>query len=425
MTKEGYFVKSLEPEGLKHGVLGQEQFGYLEGVTNADAVALRVADDKTAKHIYDQIAAYPAIRPFDFLLTNAPGLDDTYWNYGNTTGKGMEGIHEFGCWVNGGAWGTVEGRALLMYYRLGKFEDICRSTIRAMKWAKDFRMDAPFTQLGENTDNNWFEKGRWLHGKGIAVMVDNFAIPAATIRGLFDFEYQSDRLILRPRIPGSITRYSQKQPVRFGDKKIFISCLNGGPKVESVKVNGKDRRVDRRDRVDLLFDELPMNTEVEITTTGGWPRENTKPDYPDLPALVSQSGSKKEEHVELPGSLQVPYEILQRMSELLKDKEGMEFDKAFVEAAIKSVQAYRERVALDAGQGYYRDMTPGRKEAVLQFYEQTALSMYKGFANRMERYTGKGSPLQKEMAAVFKEMIAAGHSCDKNNRETEKSLKAD
>ena len=74
LTPEGYFVKSIEPGGIKHGVLGQEQFGYLEGVANADAVALRVVDDKTAESIYKQIAAFPEIRPFDFLLTNAPGL---------------------------------------------------------------------------------------------------------------------------------------------------------------------------------------------------------------------------------------------------------------------------------------------------------------------------------------------------------------
>jgi len=79
LAPAGYFVKSIEPSGVKHGVLGQDRFGYLEGVANADAVALRVADQPTAEAIYRQIAAFPAIRPFDWLLTNAPGLDDTYW----------------------------------------------------------------------------------------------------------------------------------------------------------------------------------------------------------------------------------------------------------------------------------------------------------------------------------------------------------
>ena len=38
LTPAGYFVKSIEPGGMKHGVVGQEKFGYLEGVANADAV---------------------------------------------------------------------------------------------------------------------------------------------------------------------------------------------------------------------------------------------------------------------------------------------------------------------------------------------------------------------------------------------------
>ncbi|MCX6926863.1 MAG: hypothetical protein NT154_27205, partial [Verrucomicrobia bacterium] len=133
LAPAGYFVKSVEPGGVKHGVLGQKQFGYFEGVANADAVAFRVADDQTAGSIYKQIAAFPPIRPFDFLLTSAPGLDDTYWGWGRSTGPGLEGIQQFGDWVNGGAWATVEGRAILMYYRLGKFEDVRRSATRAMK----------------------------------------------------------------------------------------------------------------------------------------------------------------------------------------------------------------------------------------------------------------------------------------------------
>ncbi len=206
----GYFVKSIEPNGTKHGVLGQKEFAYFEGVANSDAVALRVDDDEKTKSIYRQIKEYPPIRPFDFLLTNAPGLDDTYKAWGKTSGDGLGGFWKFGDWVNGGAWGTVEGRAILMYYRMGKFEDVRRSAVRAMKWAKDFRMDAPWSQQGANTDNPWSDSGKH-HVNGIAVMVDNFAIPAATIRGLFDYDYRSNRLIIRPRIPGSITLYTQKE----------------------------------------------------------------------------------------------------------------------------------------------------------------------------------------------------------------------
>ena len=102
-------------------------------------------------------------------------------------------------------------------------------------------------------------------------MVDNFAIPAATIRGLFDYEYRSDRLILRPRVPGSIAEYVQKHPVRFGEKTLYLTCRNGGPKIKSVTVNGKPAKTESPDAVNyFLYDDLPMQAKIEIVTEGGW-----------------------------------------------------------------------------------------------------------------------------------------------------------
>ena len=401
LTPAGYFVKSIEPSGTKHGVLGQEQFAYLEGVANADAVALRVVDDKASEKIYNQIAAFPAIRPFDFLLTNAPGLDDTYPSWGSATGPGLKGFWKFGDWVNGGVWGTVEGRAILMYYRLGKFEDIRRSAVRAMKWAKDFRMDAPWSQMGENSSNPWSDTGKFRVG-GVAVMVDNFAIPAATIRGLFDCDYRSDRLILRPRIPGTITHYTQKVPIRFGEKKLFLSCVNGGPNVRSVKINGKEIKSRSTDEVILLYNDLPAEAKIEIITEGGWPKETTTTTYPAVPALIPGKDTKAIVSSELPESLKKPYNVLSSMNKLLVKEPGAEDERAFVVAAMKSCEDYLTRVAMDPGPGYYRPITNERKDGINKFYEQAALSMYNGFANRMAGYAEKGDAGQKHLADLFR-----------------------
>jgi hypothetical protein len=395
LTPAGYFVKSIEPGGVKHGVAGQKEFGYLEGVVNADAAGLRVVDDHTAESIYKEIAAFPEIRPFDFLLANAPGLDDTYWNWGNTTGSGMEGFHQFGDWVNGGVWSTVEGRAILMYYRLGQFEDIRRSATRAMKWAKDFRMDSPWSQRGENTHNVWYD------AKDVAVTVDNYAIPAATVRGLFDYEYRSDRLILRPRVPGCITQYSQKEPVRFGAKSLYLSCRNGGPKVKSVRVNGKAMRVKSPEEVVLMYDELPAEAKIEITTKGGWPGDTSTSVYPVIPALVSEKDTEAPAPAELPESLKTPFAVLRAMSKLLAGQPGADYERAFVSAAMNSCEAYRVRATMDPGPGYYRPITAQRKTAINAFYEQAALGMYNGFAKRMAVYAEKGDARQKRLAAFF------------------------
>jgi len=403
LTNKGYFVKSVEPDGTKHGVLGQKQFGYLEGVANADAVALRVADAKTAENIYNQIASFKSIRPFDFLLTNAPGLDDTYGGWGRTSGEGLGGFWKFGDWVNGGAWGTVEGRAILMYYRLGKFEDIRRSAVRAMKWAKDFRMDAPWSQQGENSHNPWSDSGKFRVG-GVAVMVDNFAIPAATIRGLFDYDYRSDKLILRPRIPGTITQYSQKQPVRFGEKKLYLSCTNDGPNIKSVTINGKTVPAGSANEVVLRYDDLPAVSKIEITTEGGWPSEQATVAYPMVPELLQVEKEYETDDVKLPQSLQTPYKELLLMQSRLEKNSGTNYDLAFINETIKSMVNCSIRSLIDPGKGYYRSITPERKMGIDDFYEQAALTMYKGFVQRMEKYAKNGNNEQKSIAAAFYEI---------------------
>jgi hypothetical protein len=402
MTSGGYFAKSVEPGGTKHGVLGQEHFGYLEGVANADAVALRVVDEKTAQSIYNTIAKYPDIRPFDFLMTNAPGLDDTYWKGGSMPGEGPEEFRQYGQWVNGGVWGTVEGRAILMYYRLGKFEDIRRSATRAMKWAKDFRMDAPWCQRGENTRNLWSDVGKYQVG-GISVMIDNFAIPAATIRGLFDYEYQFDRLVLRPRIPGSITYYAQKQPIRFGEKKIYLSCRNRGPEVKSVTLNGAAMTIATPGEVVLMYSEIPANAEIEITTGGGWPESASTAGYPLVPALVPGRGTQAPAPGGLADSLKKPYDVLLTMNGLLADEPDAEYERSFVNAAIQSFDNCVVRARVDPGPGYYRRLEGERRGNVVKFYERAALGMYDGFAKRMAGYAGKGDARQKRLAALFTE----------------------
>jgi hypothetical protein len=402
LTPAGYFVKSVEPGGIKHGVLGQKQFGYLEGVVNADAVALRVVDDKTAGTIYNQIASYPAIRPFDFLLTNAPGLDDTYRAWGMSEGGKLNGFWTFGQWVNGGAWGTVEGRAILMYYRLGKFEDIRRSANRAMKWAKDFRMDAPWSQLGENTSNPWSDTGKFRVG-GVAVMIDNFAIPVATIRGLFDCDYRSDRLILRPHVPGTITKYTQKDPIRFGEKNLYLSCINGGSRVKSVTINGKTLNIKKSDALALYYDKLPNEAQIEITTEGGWPEESSTSPYPTFPALVSDKVTKTAARAELSESLKQPYAVLTTMKKLLAGVTDADYEKAFVDAAIATCEDYQVRVTMETGPGYYRPLTMERKEGINKFYEQAALSMYSGYSKRMAHFSEKGDQQQKGIASLFSE----------------------
>jgi hypothetical protein len=234
-------------------------------------------------------------------------------------------------------------------------------------------------------------------------MIDNFAIPAATIRGLFDYDYRYDRLILRPRIPGSIAYYSQKQPVRFGEKRIYLSCRNGGPDVKSVTINGKAMEITTPEEVVLMFSELPVSARIEITTEGGWPEESSAAEYPELPVLNSAKEKQAQALADLAEPLERPYEVLMAMNRLLADEPDAEYERAFVTAAMKSFQDCGVRAAMHVGPGYYRSMTGERKDNLLKFYEHVALGMYNGFAKRVAGYAEKRDARQKHLAALFDE----------------------
>lgn len=115
-----YFVRSVDPNGTLHGVVGQDKHGYFEASPNHDAVAFGVVDLAMGAKIVTKIKSLAAqIMPNTFILPNTDahgkpsvsgaggvGYDDM------ACGDGVEcgGIFNFGTWVNGGAWTTTEGR---------------------------------------------------------------------------------------------------------------------------------------------------------------------------------------------------------------------------------------------------------------------------------------------------------------------------
>jgi hypothetical protein len=91
------------------------------------------------------------------------------------------------------------------------------------------------------------------------------------------------------------------------------------------------------------------------------------------------------------------------MKKLLANVAGAYDERAFIDAALKSLEDYQVRAAIDPGQGYYRPLTLERKEGFDKYYEQTALSLFKGFANRMDRFLKEGDTRQKRLANLFTE----------------------
>lgn len=245
-TDEGYFIRSLDPDGTRHGVFGAAKHGYFEASPNHDAIAFRVVGEAQARRIYAKIASIPGLRPHRFILPNYPSYDDMY--------EKPEGLWAFGTWVNGGHWSTCEARMMLGYYRLGKFDDARRSLRQLLGFAERFRMDNPLVKFGSDV---------YQPHQPINLTYDAFGPAAAFVRGLFEYLYRADGLTLRPHIPPGLTRLEQRFPVRFGAKRLYLATVGAGP-VTTVTLNGKPwTRFDRRS-VFLPYAQVPPRAAIEI-----------------------------------------------------------------------------------------------------------------------------------------------------------------
>ena len=252
LTDEGYFIKSLDPDGTRHGVYGAARHGYFEASVNHDAISFGVVDDGQARRIWQKIASIPGLRPHQFIIANYPSLDDMY----ETTG-----FFTFGQWVNGGHWSTCEARMILAYCRLGLYDEARRSMQTLLRFARAFRLDNPLTDFGAEV---------WFRGDPIHLCYDSFGPPAALLRGLFEYQYGADALVLRPRVPPGITRLEQHFPVRFGAKRLFLATAGTGP-VTAVEVNGKAWKSFDAGRVVLRYDQVPERAVVRIGLGGAAP----------------------------------------------------------------------------------------------------------------------------------------------------------
>jgi hypothetical protein len=168
-----FFIKSLDPDGTRHGVFGAEEFGYFESTPNHDAICFRVVDEVRAERIYNKMASIKGLRPHDLIIAYFPGLDDMYESPDSW-------LCSFGTWVNGGHWTTCEARMIMSYYRLGRFEDAMKSMKQIIHFARDFRMDNPLVEFGSKP---------YQPNEPVNLCYDSFGAPAAMIRGLFEYLY--------------------------------------------------------------------------------------------------------------------------------------------------------------------------------------------------------------------------------------------
>ena len=243
LAPEGdYFVRSLDPNGTAHGVLGAARHGYFEASPNHDAVAFRVVNDSLAAKIVRRIEQLGLeLRPNVFILPNTDatgkppvagaggiGYDDMICGDGATCG----GIWEFGTWVNGGVWTTTEGRWLLAAARLGDISPALDS-VRQMRdtFASSWRMDNPLVDFG---------RAPYQPEEDINLVVDNFASAGGLLRGLFEYLYSAADLTLIPHQPDNVTSLELARPVRWGPYALKLSATGvRSSGMASVRIDGE------------------------------------------------------------------------------------------------------------------------------------------------------------------------------------------
>ena len=144
-----FLIRSLDPNGTRHGVLGQPRHSYFDVWPNQDAIAWRVVNDSQAQKIWDVMdgpSLGKKLRPNTFMLPNYPSYDDMPCGSDVTCGQGL---WKFGEWVNGGVWTTAEARMIVAYCRLG-LPELAAASLRQMisQFASTWRMDNPLTDFG-------------------------------------------------------------------------------------------------------------------------------------------------------------------------------------------------------------------------------------------------------------------------------------
>jgi len=403
MTDEGYFIKSLDPDGTRHGVYGAAKHGYFEASPNHDAIAFGVVDDAQAQRIYATIASIPGLRPHHFILPNYPSLDDMY--------EKPAGLWGFGTWVNGGHWSTCEGRMIMAYYRLGKYEDARRSMRQLMTFARRFRMDNPLVQFGSDV---------YQPNEPINLCYDTFAPAAALVRGLFEYRYRADALTLIPHIPPGITRIEHGSPIRFGTRRLYIAAAGKGP-VSAVRLNGEPwTEFDARD-IHLPYADLPgvNNIHVAIGFGGAEPPAASIPERPPLRPLPPTSGpfwrtlaaaGRPPEAVGKPAASQpTPTMLLARQAPKVE-----RFHAALVAAgltesneaaharlAIQCVATMRERLRLQQ-----EDKLPKLAEtsqtAADRSYIDTAAKLCAGLEKMINGYANATDPRKKRVHQIWR-----------------------
>lgn len=377
-TEEGYFIKSLDPDGARHGVYGAEKYGYFEASPNHDAIAFRVVDDAQAAKIYRKIASIPGLRRHDIIIANEPGLDDMY-------DPGKSWLWKHGTWVNGGHWSTCEARMIMGYYRVGAYDDARRSMQHILTFARRFRMDNPLVEFGAKV---------YQPKEPINLCYDTFGPPAALVRGLFEYLYKADGLTILPHIPPGITRLEQRFPMRFGTKQLYLSTMGTGP-ITSVRVNGETWPKFDATSVFFPYDDTPDTAFVRIVL--GDAKLDQVPVTLQVPVTSSEAIATRPPITQTPPGFK---RVRAFCTKLVESGLGECYEAQHARLAIEYAATFRQRRRM-LDEGTIKPLPEPSQSAAYKSYAATVKKLRDGLETVLQSYADSTDPHKKRVHQLW------------------------
>lgn len=250
-------------------------------------------------------------------------------------------------------------------------------------------MDNPLTKCGSDV---------YQPNQPINLCYDTFGPAAAFMRGLFEYLYRADGLVLVPHVPERIRELHQLDPVNFGSKRLLLSTYGSGP-LTSVRINGRKWKNFDSTSVFLPFEKTPMLARVELglghvkipvsqgklsdsaTSPVTQPRPSAEPasDLEDLRAKALR-------------------QFCQRLAATGLDQT---YEAAHAQMALRCFEVVRLRQA-GLATGTIKSLPEPAEAAAERLYADSATKTWQGLSTLMESYETSKDDLKIRLSALWK-----------------------
>ena len=143
---------------------------------------------------------------------------------------------------------------IMGYYRVGAFADIMKSVGRLLEGLRN--------NICYDIASNWGEVEMYPDRPG--GKLDGFGVPGAALRGLFEYIYHAGSLEIIPHMPQDVEYYEQLQPVRFGDKKVYMIVEGSGSSVTEAWCEDRKLNIDDRGAFEINYSDISNQAAVRI-----------------------------------------------------------------------------------------------------------------------------------------------------------------